>query len=287
VESPFLGTEALAAGAVNRYQLATRHDALYRNVYIPRGQAVTAADKAVGAWLWSGRRATAAGLSAAALHGAKWIDAALPAELIQSSRHKTRGILLHSDALADDEICHVRGVPATTPARTAFDLGRRKGLTTAVVRIDALRQATRLAAGDVGSLVERHRGARGIVQLREALTLSEAGAESPQETRTRLVLTAAGFRPTHLQIEVFDHYDFVGRIDMGYLRWKVGVEYDGPQHWTDPNIRNRDLERRAILSALGWRIVHVNAEMLRYRPAVIVGRTEAALRDAGALARRA
>lgn len=73
---------------------------------------------------------------------------------------------------------------------------------------------------------------------------------------------------------------------MGYLRWKVGVEYDGPQHWTDPSIRNRDLERRARLSALGWRIVHVNAEMLRYRPAVIVGRTEAALRDAGAAACR-
>jgi very-short-patch-repair endonuclease len=72
----------------------------------------------------------------------------------------------------------------------------------------------------------------------------------------------------------------VGRIDMGYPRWKVGVEYDGPQHWTDPAVRDRDLERRARLAALGWRIVHVNAEMLRYRPAVIVGRTESALADA-------
>ena len=282
MEWPFLGTEALAAGEVNRYQLSTRHAALYRNVYVPRGQAITAADRAVGAWLWSGRRATVAGLSAAALQGAKWIDATLPAELNQSSRHKTTGIRLHSDALADDEICRARGVLATTPARTAFDLGRRKGLTAAVVRIDALRQATRLSVPHVTALVERHRGARGIVQLREALALSDAGAESPQETRTRLVLTAAGLRPTHTQIEVFDHCEFVGRIDMGYLEWKVGVEYDGPQHWTDPTIRNRDLERRARLSALGWRMVHVNAEMLRYRPAVIVGRTEAALRDAGA-----
>lgn len=198
MEWPFLGTEALAAGTVNRYLLSTRHDAMFRNVYVPRGQAVTAADKAVGAWLWSGRRATVAGLSAAALHGAKWIDATLPAELNQSSRHKTTDIRLHSDALADDEICQARGVPATTPARTAFDLGRRQGLTMAVVRIDALRQATRLAAGDVEALVERHRGARGIVQLREALALSDAGAESPQETRTRLgSLPPDSGRPTH------------------------------------------------------------------------------------------
>lgn len=278
---PFIGTEALAGGIVNRYQLATRHDALFRNVYVPKGQAVTLLDKAVGAWLWSGRRATAAGLSAAALHGTKWIDAALPAELNQASRHRTDNILLHSDALADDESCLVRGITATTPARTAFDLGRREDMTTAVVRLDALRQATRLRVDDVATLVERHRGARGIVQLRHALALSDGGAESPQETRTRLVLTTAGIRPTDTQIVVYDHDDFVARIDMGYRRWKVGVEYDGPQHWTDPRVRDRDLERRTRLAALGWRIVHVNASMLRYRPAVIVGRTRAALAEAG------
>ena len=37
VEWPFVGTEALAAGVVNRYQLATRYEALFRNVYVPKG----------------------------------------------------------------------------------------------------------------------------------------------------------------------------------------------------------------------------------------------------------
>jgi hypothetical protein len=139
---PFLGTEALARGAVNRYQLRTRYDAVFRNVYVPKGQALSAADKAVAAWLWSGRRATVAGLSAAALLGTRWIDAKRPAELNQPSRHKTKGIILHSDELWDDESCFVRGVPVTTAARTAFDLGRGRGLTTAVIRLDALMQAT-------------------------------------------------------------------------------------------------------------------------------------------------
>ena len=97
VEWPFIGTEALAAGVVNRYQLATCYEALFRNVYVPKGLNVTPVDKAVGAWLWSGRRGTVAGLYAAALHGSRWIDAKLPAELNQPSRHKTKGILLHSD----------------------------------------------------------------------------------------------------------------------------------------------------------------------------------------------
>jgi hypothetical protein len=80
---PFLGAEALARGAVNRYRLRTRYDAVFRNVYVPKAQALSAADKAVAAWLWSGRRATVAGLSAAALLGPRCIDAKRPAELIR------------------------------------------------------------------------------------------------------------------------------------------------------------------------------------------------------------
>jgi hypothetical protein len=95
---PFLGTEAFARGVVNRYQLSTQYDAVFRNVYVPKGQELTAADKAVAAWLWSGRRATVAGLSAAALLGTRWIDTKRPAELNQPSRHKTKGIVLHSDS---------------------------------------------------------------------------------------------------------------------------------------------------------------------------------------------
>jgi very-short-patch-repair endonuclease len=280
---PFLGTEALARGVVNRHQLRTRYDAVFRNVYVPNGQALTAADKAVAAWLWSGRRATVAGLSAAALLGTRWIDAKRPAELNQTSRHRTKGIVLHSDELWDDESCYIRGTPVTSPARTAFDLGRRRGLTTAVIHVDALMQATNVKPTEVELIADRHRGARGIVQLREALSLADAGAESPQETRTRLVLTSAGLRPQRTQIEVFNSFGgFVHRLDMGWDDWRVGVEYDGIQHWTNPDIRTHDIDWQAEAEALGWRIVRVSADMLRYRQATIVARTRAALRAAGA-----
>ena len=280
---PFIGSEALASGAVNRYQLATRYDAVYRNVYVPKGQVLTPVDRAVAAWLWSERRAIAAGLSAAALHGTKWLDANLPAELNQPHRHKTKGILLHSDKLADDEVCNTSGLPATTPARTAYDLGRRRELATAVIRLDALMQATNVKPTDVEAIADRHRGARGIVQLREAIELSDGGAESPQETRTRLILTRAGLRPQRTQIVVFDEFgEFVHRIDMGWVDWKVGVEYDGAQHWTDPDVRARDIETQAVLEALGWRIIRVGNDMVRYRPNTIVARTRTALRAAGA-----
>ncbi|MFB1294854.1 DUF559 domain-containing protein [Mycobacterium sp. pW049] len=278
-----MGSEAVAAGLVTRHELRTRFVPVYRNVYVAMGRTLTAADRAGAAWLWSRRQAIVAGTSAAAWHGSLWIDDRLPAELIQPSQHKTKGIVLHSEQLDDDEVVCLRGLRVTSPARTAYDLGRRAGLTLAVVRLDALMRATSVTADDVRVLAERHGGARGIVQLRRSLALADAGAESPQETRTRLLLTRAGLPPEHTQIDVSDrdgHH--VARVDMGWKTWKVGVEYDGTQHWSDPRQRARDIDRQAELEALGWHIVRVSAGILRDRPATIAARVWHALRAAGA-----
>ena len=69
---------------------------------------------------------------------------------------------------------------------------------------------------------------------------------------------------------------------MGFREFEVGVEYDGEQHWTDPRRRTHDIDRHAELSARGWVIVRVSADMLRCRRGVIVERTCAALHAAGA-----
>jgi hypothetical protein len=115
---PFLGTEALAAGTVTRRTLASRHDAIHRDVYVPKGVELTAVARAKAAWLWSGRQATAAGLSAAALYGTKWIDDRMPAELYRRNGKPVDGIVIHRDELFEDEWRLLRGIRATTPART-------------------------------------------------------------------------------------------------------------------------------------------------------------------------
>ena len=73
----------------------------------------------------------------------------------------------------------------------------------------------------------------------------------------------------------------VARIDMGWEQWLVGVEYDGPQHWTDPRVRANDIERTAELERRGWRLVRVGADLLRNRPDVVVDRARGALLAAG------
>jgi hypothetical protein len=281
--SPFLGTEALARGTVTRRMLQSRCEPVYRDVYVPKGMELTAVTRAEAAWLWSGRQATAAGLSAAALYGTQWIDPHLPAELYRRNGKPVEGILIHRDELLDDETRALADIQLTTPSRTAFDLGRREGRTEAIVRVDALANATGLVPSDVYPVIGRHPGVRGLVQLREVLDLMDGGAESPQETRTRLVLIDAGLPRPQTQIVVYGNFPKrFARVDMGYEEFKVGVEYDGADHWTNPKRRAYDIDRHAELLARGWLIIRVSADMLRYRPHVIVERVCAALREAGA-----
>jgi hypothetical protein len=282
LEAPFRGSAALAAGLVSRRSLARDYRAIHRDVYLPRDRDLTPALKARAAFVWSGGTATVAGLSAAALLGCRWIDVHHPAELVRRNGKRVTGIVIHRDELHDDEVCSAAGIPVTTPARTAFDLGRRPGVDKAVVRLDALCNATGLRRTDLDGLLERHRGARGITQLRDVLELMDPGAQSPQETRTRLVLIKAGLPTPATQITVFDECGhFVARVDMGWERWKVGVEFDGAHHWTDPTQRTRDINRLAELECCGWRIVRVSSDLLRHAPGVVIDRVLAALTSAG------
>lgn len=280
--TPFIGTEALRAGVFTERELRRSCTRIYRNVYRRRGSELTAKDRAVAAWLWAGKNAVVAGNSAAALLGAAWVDPHAPAELVTDRKRPPPLIITRNERLLASETTVVGGVPVTSPARTAFDLGRRPGFRTAVIRIDALARATGVTVDEVGPLIDAHGGARGVKQLRRVLPLVDAGAESPQETRTRLVLVDGGLPRPQTQIVVRDEWGRpFARIDLGWEDWLVGVEYDGPQHWTDPRIRAGDIERTAKLERRGWRLVRVGSELLRYRPHVVVARARDALRAAG------
>ncbi len=149
-------------------------------------------------------------------------------------------------------------------------------------RLDALVNATDSRTAEIDAVIAQHKGARGIRRLRQILPLVDGGAESPQESRTRLVLVDAGLPKPQTQIRVFNEYgDFVGRVDMGWREWRVGVEYDGAQHWIDPKQRSRDIDRQAELADCGWIIVRVSSDMLRHMQGTVVARVVAALRAAG------
>lgn len=276
-----VASEALADHSLTRQALRRRYTKLHHNVYAANGTKLSARDRAYAAWLWSGRSATLAGLSAAAMHGARWLPASDPAELCRRRAASVPGIVIHRGELAGDEVCLVRSIDCTTPARTVYDIGRRTVGDDAIVQIDSLLNATRCPLSEVVRIVDRYPRARGRRLLQTTLELVDGGAESPQETHVRLLLVRAGLPRPVTQIPVTVDRKVRRRIDMGWPRYRVGVEYDGRHHWTDPASHAEDITRLEFLAARGWLIVRVSARQLRDSPDDVVQRAREALEKKG------
>ncbi|MFD6855805.1 DUF559 domain-containing protein [Rhodococcus sp. NPDC060090] len=280
-DEPFTGTDALASGAVTRYRLTHHFTKLHRNVYIAPGTEATALLRAKAAWLWAGSTGVLAGPSAAAVHGTRWLDPTLPAEIVRPGKlHSTPGIVVRS--VAEIETCVVDGIIATTPARTGFDLARGCALDRCVEVIDALCNATGVKVQEIEAVAAQHKGARNLASMRKVLELVDGGAASPPETHTRLLLVRAGLPTPETQIEIFDSNTFVARADMGWKQWRVLIEYDGTHHWTDRTQRTLDIDRYALLPELGWTVIRVGADLLYRRPHTLLERVHRALCRAGA-----
>lgn len=260
---------------LSRQDVRLRYRRLYRDVYLRNDIELTAAIRARAAWLSTG--ATLAGLSAAAVHGAKWLDNDAPAEIVRNDKHSQPGMIAHGYRVLDDEKCLAASLPVTTPARTAFDIGRRRPVHQAVPILDALLSASGITVPDVLAVADRWPGVRGVRLLRSTLKLVDSAAESPQESRLRMILVRGGLPAPECQIQ-FPELRI--RVDMGWREWKVAIEYDGVQHWFDANQRAWDIERIALLEAAGWVVIRVSAQMLS-RPELIVERVRAKLRAAG------
>jgi hypothetical protein len=258
---PFIGSEAVRSGALTAYRLRSRCIAIHPDVYVPTGTDLTATTRARAAWLWSRRRGIVAGHSASALHGAKWVDHQAPAQLLYEHRRPPAGIRTWSDQIAEDELQLVSGVPTTTAARTAFDIACRNSVGNAVAAVDALARATRFNVADAQVLANRYKGHRNVRRARRALTLIDAGAESPRETWLRLLLIDAGYPRPRTQIPVYGEYgELVALLDLGWEDVKIALEYEGDHHRTDRRQFHRDIARYEALPDLGWITVRVTAE---------------------------
>ena len=252
---PFIGTEALANETIPERAMRKSYQQLYPGVFVPRGVEPTAGQRAEAAWLWSKRRGVVAGSSAAAILGAKWVDGSQPAELMHDNQRPPPRLIVRNETLESGESID-GAMRVTTAARTGFDIGRHTvSRVQAVQRLDALTSATGVTVAAIEDVVRAHPGVRGLTRLRRVLPLVDGGAESPQETVARLALIDAGLPAPQTQFRVFGRYgEIIARTDMAYPEVMVGIEYDGPQHWTDPAVRQRDIDKQFELTALG--LVH-------------------------------
>ncbi|MCT2589540.1 hypothetical protein LHJ74_06315 [Streptomyces sp. N2-109] len=114
----------------------------------------------------------------------------------------------------------------------------------------AANSATAGAAGGKRAVLTLLRGRTGAPRARVWLAEGDGRAESPLETRHRLICTDAGMAPEVLQWRLADpHTGTRYRVDAGWPSRGIGVEADGEEVHSRPQAVYADRHRQNALLA--------------------------------------
>lgn len=90
----------------------------------------------------------------------------------------------------------------------------------------------------------------------------DARSASFPESRTRVLLRAAGLEAPEVNAPIMDGPDLLAVGDLVFRRWRLVVEYEGRQHAFDTRQFEWDIERYRRLSESGWRYLRLTARDL-------------------------
>ncbi|MEP7092293.1 MAG: type IV toxin-antitoxin system AbiEi family antitoxin domain-containing protein, partial [Nocardioidaceae bacterium] len=161
------------------------------------------------------------------------------------------------------DLMTVGGLRVTTPLRTAWDMGRLTHRDSAISALDALLGEGSFTRPELLGGLERFRGQRGVVQLRQLAPLADMRAESPAESVLRLRwLDLTSLPRPRPQVPVLDDDGFeLFRLDLGVEELCFAVEYDGEEFHSRPEDLLHDARRREwIRRERGWVIEVVRRE---------------------------
>ena len=218
------------------------------------------------------------GRSAAVLWG---VDLARPEDLVEitcgprSHPRRIPGIVVRRADVPSADRWRRMSLPVTTATETALRLASLLPGDDAVVAVDRMVATGTVDLAPLRARASAARG-RGSARARRACLLADGLAESPQETRLRLIMLRSGLPSPVAQYRVLDRDGFfVARVDFAWPELKVAVEYDGLWH-AEAGQFARDRSRLNRLREAGWTVVFVTAADLR-DPRRLVARIAAAL----------
>ena len=281
--TPFRGSEALASGRLTRHQLRTAHSRLFPDVYAVADSTVEPGSRVYAASLWAPSGSVIAGLGAALLHRERWwAPAAVESEIdvyAVGTPHGTAGVRIRrlGRELPPQHVVSIGGVHATSAPRTAVDVARwEDDDDTAIAKIDALCRRSRTGVADVVAVVEQMSGLHGVRRVRSLLRWCDHRADSPRETRLRLLLLRAGLPAPTPQLVIRNEYgEKIATADLGYEEQKVAIFYDSHLH-RERAAWEFDARVNAQLLELGWAPLRVTGQMLG-TPLTVVRQVRAAL----------
>jgi hypothetical protein len=176
----------------------------------------------------------------------------------------------------------VDGRPATAPAWTAVEVARPLRRPRVLATLDAALRSGTCSRAELWRAATQQAGRRGIVAVRDLIPLADGRAESPMESEARLAMIDGGLPIPELQYEILDGNGELRRVDFAWPDLRVAVEYDGMDWHSGADAMRRDRRRTAALMDVGWVVIAIVFEDVRYRAWEFVARIDGQLRRAHA-----
>ena len=180
-------------------------------------------------------------------------------------RHQA-GVAHHVSDLGPDEVVEVAGLLVVSPARAVWDVAVAESIESGLVTADAALNAGLVVDDQLLDQAGRHASWRRARHAKTTLSLTDAGSESPGETRTRHAFWVHGLPRPETQVEVHDAGGrLVGRADLGWRHARHLVEFDGMLKYrstsADPEAASRAVQAEKVredrLRAAGWGVSRV------------------------------
>jgi hypothetical protein len=233
---------------------------LFEDVYMHVDRPVSHALRARAAAAMVVPGAVVSGRSAAVLWGVDLAGHEDDVELtVPPTWHPRRvpGVRVRRVPLRPEHVQRRLGVLVTTAAVTAVHLAGSLPQDDAVVAVDQLIAIGVAELESIRVLAAADRG-RGSARARIVCGMADGLAQSPQETRLRLLVGRSTLPKPVAQFTVRHDGRFVARVDFAWPDRKVALEYDGLWH-AEPGQFAKDRQRLNKLRAAGWQVIHVTA----------------------------
>lgn len=238
----------------------------WRGIVVDGNRALDPVTRAAAALLHCGPRAVLSHGTAAALHGCGAArTAAVHVTVPRPVRVRSGpGLVVHRGIIRPRDVTALHGLAVVVLDHAVAEVLCGPPRWRALACLDQALAACaenheRAFANAVGSRLAERASTRGVRVAASLLRLGDRRAESPPESRLRLLVIDGGFP---IPVTQYPIVDLAGvrryRLDLGWEELRIGLEYDGYE--AHEGREAYDAARDRALAGRGWLIIRARKE---------------------------
>lgn len=177
------------------------------------------------------------------------------------------GVAQHRGRVLPGDVLMIRGIPVTSPIRTALDITRLYDVEHSLVPMDWLLHTRAVDKVGLRTRAADMNFSPGTLTTELTIRLSDGALESPGESRTGYMIWRGGLPRPKPQVDIHDEWGVVvARVDFAWPEHGVFLEFDGKNKYE--NFRKegesvldavlREKKREELICRLtGWRCIRI------------------------------